>query len=211
MKKYLSAIAVLLLCCCSLAAQQHPDAAREAQIKSSIVAASASIESLSCDFVQTKQLSLLASTLVSKGTMHYQKSDKLCWRYTTPYRYEFVLNGRRVAVRNEKSSNVIDTGSNRLFERISRIIVASVSGEGIFDSTDFNFSFTLFPDRIDVAMLPRSKQMAGMFESVTLQFSLADYSVDTVVMVEQGGDTTTIKFKNRKTNVPIDQSLFGVD
>ena len=69
--------------------------ATQSELQAKITAASASMKSLRCDFVQEKEISILADRVVSRGTLSYKGGDRLRWLYTEPYRYEFVVSGSR--------------------------------------------------------------------------------------------------------------------
>ena len=88
----------------------------EAQIRTKINQAASQLQTLQCDFVQTKHLKMLNDKLVSHGKMYYKKSDKLRWEYTTPYHYIFILNGSRVLLNNEKRNALITGGYNQTID-----------------------------------------------------------------------------------------------
>ncbi len=61
----------------------------------------AELKSMSCTFVQTKNLSMLNDKMVSKGQMYYSQPNKLRWEYTSPYNYIFIFNETKVYVGNK--------------------------------------------------------------------------------------------------------------
>ena len=80
----------------------------EAKILETINSAAQKMQSMTCDFTQTKSVKLLSDKMVSKGKMSYQQSNKLRWEYTTPYTYTFVLNGSKVTLKKNNRSDVIE-------------------------------------------------------------------------------------------------------
>ena len=46
---------------------------------------SSKIESVTCDFIQHKELNLLAETVTSEGIFCLLGNDRLLWEYKTPY------------------------------------------------------------------------------------------------------------------------------
>ena len=72
----------------------------ESQIKTLINNAASRMQSMTCDFVQTKHLKLLNDKMVSRGKMYYQQRDKLRWEYVSPYQYTFIINGSQVLLKN---------------------------------------------------------------------------------------------------------------
>ena len=132
---------ILTLCCllASLLATQAQNT-DEAAIRRRLNEATARINALSCDFVQTKHLSVLKDKMVSKGRMCYKKSDRLRWEYTSPYTYVFILNGNEVLLKNKNRSDIIDVDQNRMFREIVQIMLSSVVGNCLDDK---NFKSSL--------------------------------------------------------------------
>lgn len=183
--------------------------ASQEALKARIMEASASMKSLQCDFVQVKEISILADRVTSRGTLSYKGGDRLRWLYTEPYRYEFTMNGSRVKVGGEKGASVVDTRSNKLFREISTIISGSVDGR-IFSSESFDVKLREEGGRTVADMTPRSRELKGMFRSVRILFA-PDGTVERVEMSEPSGDRTVITFVNKRLNGEIDDSVFAVD
>lgn len=181
------------------------------QMERIITDASAAIESIECDFEQTKQMSMLDYAAVSWGKMYFVAKDKLRWQYTRPYNYQFVINAGRVAVRTAQSSNVIDAKSNRLFGQISRIILGGMDGSAVRSNDSFDVVLTDSGEQIVATLSPRAKQMKEMFAQIELHFDRRKGSVNRIVLHEAGGDQTTIKLLNVKINSDIDETLFAID
>lgn len=108
-------------------------AVNEVEIKQKINQAAAALNTMQCDFIQTKHLRMLNDKMVSKGKMYYQKSDKLRWEYVTPYAYVFILNKDKVLVRNKGRNDVIDVNRNKVFKEVARIMMSSVVGNCLSD------------------------------------------------------------------------------
>ena len=83
-------------------------AARQKEVVASLSKAAAAMSSMSCDIVQTKQMSLLKDKMVSRGKMYYKKSNKLRWEYTSPYTYSLILNGTKASMKGKNRKDVVD-------------------------------------------------------------------------------------------------------
>ena len=101
---------------------------------------SASIQTMSANFSQTKYLSMLSDKMVSDGKIYYSKSDKLRWEYASPYQYLFIFNGTKVYVGNNSKQNIIDTNTNKVFKEIARIMMNTVTGTALSNNGDFESS-----------------------------------------------------------------------
>ena len=212
MRIILSFVAILL--CASVAAQDVDfKLIPKSEITSytvSISKASASLASLQCSFIQTKNIAILAESVVSKGKLLYKKENKLCWEYVSPYYYLFALNGDKVYIKNDKSTKQFDTKSNALFKEISLLLVNSVSGIELIDPKKFDVSFYENAKLVQARLTPKNKTLKSMLSTIALNFEKTTYMVQTIILTEPSGDNTTIVFSDKKINQPIDDEKFMV-
>lgn len=183
----------------------------EAQIRTKINQAASQLQTLQCDFVQTKHLKMLNDKLVSHGKMYYKKSDKLRWEYTTPYHYIFILNGSRVLLKNEKRNDIIDVNQNKVFKEIARLMMNSVVGKSLSDSRDFSSKISSSNSELIATLTPMRKDLKQMFKQISLYFSQSTSLVYKVILVEKNGDKTIIELKNAKKNEPVNTNVFKVN
>jgi outer membrane lipoprotein carrier protein len=171
---------------------------------------SASLTSLQCSFIQQKNITLLAESVVSKGTLLYKKENMLCWEYLSPYYYLFVLNGDKVYIKNDKSISQFNTKSNALFKEISLLLVSSISGAGLIDPKKFNAVFYESKPLVQVRLTPKNKTLKSFLSTIILYFEKEKYLVHSIEMIEPSGDTNTIVFSEAKLNQPINDEKFIV-
>lgn len=179
------------------------------RIENAINEASKSIRTLQCGFTQEKTVSILETKMVSTGRMFY-KEGKLCWEYIEPYSYRFVMNGDKVMMSNESGDNVIDVRGNRMFRKLSEIIIGGIDGTGITDTDSFDLTFSAGKDVVVVRMVPRLREMKSMFQAIELHFSTRDYMVGKIVLNEESGDNSVITLRDRILNQPIDEKVFYI-
>ena len=189
----------------TLSAQQTADVRRQ------ISQAAASLKSMQCDFVQTKQLRLLNDRLVSRGKMYYQQGNRLRWEYLSPYTYSFILNGQKVLLKNSRRQDVIDTSQNKLFGEIARIMMKSVTGQSLTDDRDFKTTIATTPSEWVATLVPQRKDMRQMFQQIILHVSRKQSMVTQVELVEKKGDRTIIELKNVKVKETLPATLFVLD
>ena len=182
----------------------------EAQMRSQINKAAAQLSSMQCEFVQTKHLKMLNKSMVSNGKMYYQKSNKLRWEYTTPYKYTFILNGSKALLKNNNRTDVVDTNKNRMMKEIGRVMMNTVMGNCLQNDKDFKTSITSTQTEYVATLLPQRKDIKSMFQKIILHLNRKNSMVTSVELVEKNGDRTVIELKNVKTNVPISQNMFAV-
>ena len=176
-----------------------------------ITRVSASMKTMQCSFVQTKHLSIMNDKLVSKGKMFYKQSSQLRWQYVSPYAYTFIINGNKVMMQSSTKRNVIDVKSSRLFKSITQIMMNSVTGKSLSNSSDFKVRMFTGDGEWMAELTPVKKEMKQMFKVIKLYFNVKRGIVSTVEMVEKSGDNTVIELNNVQINKPVNESYFSVD
>lgn len=180
------------------------------QVRQRINKAAASMNSMSCDFVQTKTVKMLKREMVSYGKMYYGKSNKLRWEYTSPYKYIFILNDQTVWLKNSKGDNKINVAQSKMFKEITRIMMSSVLGTCVSNNKDFKVSLQGHGNSWQAVMTPLRNPMKQMFSQIIVYFDMGRSMVSNVKMVEKNGDTTFITLKNVRTNIPINAKIFSI-
>ena len=176
-----------------------------------ITRVSASMKTMQCSFVQTKHLSIMNDKLVSKGKMFYKQSSQLRWQYVSPYAYTFIINGNKVMMQSSTKRNVIDVKSSRLFKSITQIMMNSVTGKSLSNSSDFKVRMFTGDGEWMAELTPVKKEMKQMFKVIKLYLNVKRGIVSTVEMVEKSGDNTVIELNNVQINKPVNESYFSVD
>lgn len=154
------------------------------------------IQSLSCQFTQTKQSSLLVDNAVSKGEMSYSRPKSMRWEYTSPYSYALVVEGDSLSMTGAEGSKKPNQNANRMMKEMSSLIIGSINGDRLFDERTFSINIYEETGCYRVKMNPKRKDMQRMFQNITFLFGSDDYTVRSVVLTEKSGDATTIYFEN---------------
>ena len=182
----------------------------EAQIRQRVNQAVAAMKTMQCDFVQSKHLKMLNDDMVAQGKMYYPQSSKLCWEYTNPYTYTFVLNDDKVLLKNQQRNDVIDVKQNKMFREIARVMMSSVVGNCLSDDKMFKTTIVTTNSEWMAILVPQRKDMRQMFQKIVLHFNPKRALVSCVEMVEKNGDKTIINLKNIRTNETINAAIFAV-
>ncbi|MDR2449732.1 MAG: outer membrane lipoprotein carrier protein LolA [Prevotellaceae bacterium] len=212
-KKNLSWLLVVLISGINLQAQQLVPVTKEEQryMLEKIEASSAKMNTLVCDFEQTKALSLLDEKMISKGKMFYRQDRCLRWEYLSPYTYTFILNDKKILMQTGKSRNVVDVKSNKLFQEAVKIMMGSVNGKGLMDTKNFRATYYWGEKAWTIILIPLQKEMKQIFSLIELTLDVEDYTVDKIKMEEPNGDATLIRLWNKQFNLKIDDEKFAVD
>ena len=90
--------------------------------------------------------------------MNYKQPNKLRWEYTTPYQYLFIFNGTKVYVGNESRKDVIDTNTNKVFKEVARIMMSTVTGTALSNSSDFSIDVADGNTQWQITLVPKRKR-----------------------------------------------------
>ncbi|WP_168776967.1 LolA family protein [Muribaculum caecicola] len=208
MKKIATIFCMLL---CALSVMAAPLTAQQKQeVIGRINKTASGLKSMSCSFTQTKYLSLLSDEMISEGKMNYKQPNKLRWEYTTPYQYLFIFNGTKVYVGNESRKDVIDTNTNKVFKEVARIMMSTVTGTALSNSSDFSIDVADGNTQWQITLVPKKKEMKKMFSKIVLLFNKSNLMIAEINIYENNNDRTNIKLKNIKTNGVVNETLFAI-
>ena len=208
MKKILSILIMTLLFVATASAAMTQQ--QKQRVISQINQKVSKLSSMTCDFTQTKNLALLNNKIVSNGRMHYKRNNKLRWEYTAPYKYLFIFNGAKVYVGNKSRKDVIDTNTNKIFKEVARIMMSTVTGTALSNSSDFSIDVADGKTLWQVVLVPKRKDMKKMFKKITLNFTKSDMMISEINIFENNNDRTNIRLKNISTNGTVNESLFAI-
>lgn len=211
MKKVLLYTLLLLSFSVSYGQQMLPvDKNRLKEILTNIERESKKIITFEADFVEEKSFAVLDQTAVSKGKMLYASPNQMRWEYQQPHSYVFILNKDKSKVINQGKSESGDKGAGLVFREIGKMIIASINGTQLVDESRFDVQYLASETVFRAILKPRNKRMSQFVNELHMSFSLKDYGIQSIEM-KQGGDVTSILFKNKRINGSIDQLKFKVD
>ena len=165
--------------------------------------ASSGVQRLEAGFVQTKQLKAFAQPVTSRGTLIYEKGGAVTWRYESPDRMEFVMEGTRARMRYP------DLGEEQEFdlaadERVRPLVESmTVWLGGSPEQVLASYDVTVDPERARTLVLsPRDELIRRFIQRMVLTYG--DDSLVTEVRIEEpDGDAATYQYtNNRVTPVP---------
>ncbi len=202
---------VALLIPAAYGSRQQKSQSADGPTIAKISAAVSKIKTMKCNFIQTKQMTMLNETMTTKGTMAYQKADRLRWEYTSPYKYTFVLNGSDVLIKNGTKTEKANAAQAGVFREIAQIMMNAFSGNSLTDTKDFTASLRTAKTEYVATLTPQRKDMKKMIKTVTLHINKEKAVVTKVELEEQSGDYTVIELKDIKTNVTLPASTFAIE
>ena len=163
-------------------------------------------QSIMCDFVQEKNLSMLEDKIVSTGKFWFKRDNKVRMEYFKPTYYLIVINGNNIKTKDSQKETKV---SGKSFEQVNKMMIDCVQGTAL-DNKSFNTRLFENGQSYLVEMTPVTKSMEGIFKSINLTVDKKDYSVTKMDMVEQSGDNTVISFLHKQMNVNIKDDVFAI-
>ena len=180
-----------------------------ASFQAQFTIASQKTNTIKSDFVQEKNLSLLAEKIVSKGKFWFRKENAVRMEYTQPFQYLMIINGSNVYIKDNQKENKISTKSNKLFQQINKIIIDCVNGKAL-QGSDFKVRIFEGGTAYLAELSPVDKNLKTFFSHVNMIIEKKDYAVSRIEMHEPSGDDTSISFINRQFNTPLADALFAI-
>ncbi|WP_459926223.1 outer membrane lipoprotein carrier protein LolA [Flavobacterium covae] len=162
------------------------------------------IKTIKTDFIQYKHLDFLSKDIESAGKMYFKLPNLLNWQYNKPYQYSIVFKNNKVFINDQGKKSTVD---GKLFEKINKMIIGSVSGN-MFDDKEFIISYFKTKEEYLVKLVSKSNQVKKYIKRIELIFPKEDLSVSQVKLIEPTDDFTRIVFKNKQVNAKFNDEVF---
>ena len=216
MKTYatlLVTVCVCLLGCRAVAAstqEGNPSASVTLeQVQEELRVAAQEVETLQSDIVQEKHLQMFSETLESRGKFIFARPDKLRWEILEPVASGFVLRGdagtRWNALSEEREDFSID--SDPVMGVVAQQLLAWARVDMEWLKTRYTME-VVEAEPVTLRLVPRDAAEAEMIESLTIVFAPQRSHVAEVVMREQGGDWTRMRFTHVEVNAELPAHAF---
>nr|WP_294931475.1 outer membrane lipoprotein carrier protein LolA [uncultured Flavobacterium sp.] len=197
----------LTICGSPLFAQEQKMTDAEiAAFKQDVNVVSKKIKTLSTDFVQYKHMDFLSKDIETSGKMIFKEPNLLQWQYKKPYNYSIVFKNGKILINDEGKKSAVDIGNSKIFGRINKLIVGSVSGN-MFDDKEFTISYFKSKGQNLAKFIPKDATLKKYIKQIELTFD-KEATVVQVKLLESSDDYTRIVFKNKVINAKIDDSVF---
>ncbi|MEO6220779.1 MAG: outer membrane lipoprotein carrier protein LolA [Ginsengibacter sp.] len=192
---------------------QYPGYSPVADLKKFKVDFSAATQkssSIKSDFVQEKNLAMLSEKIVSKGQFWFKKESRVRMEYKQPFTYLMILNKDKIFVKDGQKENKISTRSNKLFRQINKIMIDCMQGTTL-SNPDFKTRVFENKNASLVELTPLTKGLKELFKTINVIVDKKDFSVNSILMQENSGDNTLIRFNNKELNASIADALFIIN
>jgi len=180
-----------------------------AGFKEKLLTMSTRVNTIESDFIQEKNLSVLASKIISKGHFCYKKENNIRWEYVTPYAYLIIISQNKIFIRDDRNQQQYDIQGNKMFQEMNKFISGCIQGDILQQEQEYKVGYYEDDRNYFVSLVPNAEKMRQMLNEVQIWFNRNDLTVSRIVMLESGGDYTKIDFTNKKLNTEIPVEKFS--
>jgi outer membrane lipoprotein-sorting protein len=177
--------------------------------KEKLAVVSGTTQTIVCNFVQEKNLSVLSEKVVSKGQFFFKKQNNIRWEYTDPFKYLIIISNNQLYTRDDKNQNQYDIQSSVMFQEMNKFISGCVQGDILKNDKDYAITYFENSRSYYVKLIPRNEKMKQMLNEVQIYFDRNDLTVSSIKMIESGEDYTRINFIDKKLNTEIPVEKFN--
>ncbi len=184
----------------SFAAQETDDFFQEIQ------AASAKVQSFSSEFIQERRLALFTEPVIFHGKLTVVRPDRLRWEFTDPVPSALIFNGKVGMRCNDKAPPALfDLGSDPIMRTVAEQLWLWLGG----DYSRLTDKYTMVSEGTSLIITPKEQATAEHIGAITITFTKTDMQPEKVMIVEPGGDSTTISFHSYALNGNVPEKLFA--
>jgi len=167
------------------------------------------IVTLEAEFVQEKELALLARPEVSSGTFLYSKPNNVLWTYLQPKPVNMLISKGVMTTYFPQLQKAERVEVKRFEDRIFKYMGAA---SGAIDELGKYFDFRFVENRKEpvytLELTPKTKTVAKRVKKIKIWIDRTSFLTTRFEYVEGDGDLTRYTFKNLKVNQPIPASRF---
>ncbi len=168
--------------------------------------ASAQVDSFEASFVQEKELSLFAETMIFHGHLVVVRPDQLRWEFTDPVPSVLLLSGDAgLRCSGETKPVQFDVKTDPVMKSVAEQLWLWLGGD--YSRLDDTFALQEKGEN-SLTVTPRQASMAEYIEQVNITFDTVNMQPEQVVIKEPGGDQTRLIFSNYRFNPPVHDDMF---
>ena len=182
--------------------------ADSAQDWASIRQAGENINTISAEFIQTKNLEILKEPLLSRGRFFYQAPDSIRWEYISPIRTLTLMQGDKLQ-RFVWSQNSWRSDANPSAQAMQAVLgKMQLWLQGKFQGGS-EFTATLLDGPNTLIQLKAGEAMRAYVEEIVMTLGHKPGVIKRIDIKEYGRSSTSIEFHDLKLNMPIDSKVFS--
>lgn len=167
---------------------------------------------MSCQFTHTNYLKMMNKPIVSTGSLHFEKVDKLSMIYENPKGEFLVMNGDRFAMVLAGRSVSINAKNNKRIASMKNLILSFIDGNldkaELQEKIDLELNSNEKANVVSVILDP--KENKGKVTSVDISFDKETAEILSIQVNEKNGNYSVYKLGTKTFNQEIDQKVFNI-
>lgn len=168
----------------------------------------AKINSITCDFVQIRSISILTNDVVKKGKFYYLPTKNILLAFDDG---DFIkMTETTFQMKNNNNVSEVKISSNPMLNGLQHLLTACMLGDIKQIARGFKLTVDQKDDTYIVTLVSEKKGSAAKLGKMTLVFDRKDMSLSLLKMEEFSGDYTQYEFTNKQFNGHIDPKLFEI-
>ena len=116
-----------------------------------------------------------------------------------------------ISIDYHRAESSIERAVTVCFRQITNIILNSITGKGLKNSSDFTVSMYKNNNTYFAKLYPKKKELKQIYQVIEIYFNANLTMVSSVKLEEKTGDVTWVRLYNPKTSVMLNESLFNTD
>ena len=173
-----------------------------------------SIKTLSASFVQRKNMAAFSHAIEMSGKVYIQKPSTLAWHVREPIRYSVLITDSLIRQWDEETDQVheISLSGNPMLGAVLEQMTVWFSGRYTSLKKDYDVRLSgRAGGPVALVFTPREHNIASRaIRSVSVELSKDERYLSRIEIIEAGGDTTTIEFKDTVFDIPLDSKALEV-
>ena len=169
----------------------------------------AEMKTFQASFTETKSISFVTDDLVSKGKLAYSEEGLIRWEYLEPDASIMIISPEKTMVsENGKTKELKAMGA--VMKRIKELIGSCITGDILTDD-DYQSSFVVSEAEYRVELVPLQRRVKQMVELIQIDFDMATFQINSMLMLDPSGDQTTIAFEDISVNKDLPSDVFKLN
>jgi len=191
--------------CAALLAVSHVFAAEEESSLKELETVLADVKTVKTQFVQEKKMALFKKPMVTKGTILLEMPEKLMWKIESPVKYKLLIDGQQAKQWDGETGKTvkIPLTEQPIFAAVTQQLRSWFTGNYRLLSKDYTIT-KIAGEQLAFEFVPKAElPQAKIIKRVAVTFQKDKKYIESFLIEEQGGDTTTLKFEETTLNGPI--------
>ena len=176
------------------------------EFKTDLKALNKDVSSITCKFVQTREISVLADKVDKTGVFYFQQPGNILLTYDdgdyTKITEEFL------EIKSMGKISTTKVSSNPMLKNISTVMSACINADFSNIAKVFTIDARERENEWIVTLAPQRGKAASKIANIVLEFEKEGMSLDKLILKEKSGDSTTYTFSHKQFNIHIDNVLF---